>query len=92
MDLSLRPVRTAPRLRASAHATIWSLGVVSILQLLLTLPLAARLNLWLDEAYSLHTTGGGTLRALDEAIRHELQAPLYFIVLQLWRELDHSLF
>jgi uncharacterized membrane protein len=92
MDFALRPMAIVTRLRTRTRITIWLLGAVSAVQLLLTLTLAMKLNLWVDEAYSLHTTDGGTLRALHEAIRYELQAPLYFIVLQLWRQLDHSVF
>jgi hypothetical protein len=59
---------------------------------LLTLPLAFVLNIWQDEAYSLHTTSRDVAYALHEAITFEAQAPLYFLLLDLWRELNPSAF
>jgi hypothetical protein len=54
--------------------------------------LAFTLNIWQDEAYSLSTTGGGVAHALRAALRFEAQAPLYFVVLALWRTLGESVF
>ena len=53
-------------------------------------PLAAALNIWIDEAYSLHTTGSGVPYAWHESVVFELQPPLYFILLALWRLADES--
>ena len=75
-----------PRSRAAA---IWALLG---LQLLLVLPLAHALNLWVDEIYSLHTAAQGPLDALSRGIHFERQAPLYFGLLALWREVDPSPF
>lgn len=60
--------------------------------LALTLPLAAILNIWQDEAYTLHTTGGSVAYAFAQAIRFEQNAPLYFVALTLWRHLGESVF
>ena len=57
-----------------------------------TLPLAKILNTWVDETYTLHTTAQTASYALAQALRFELQPPLYFVLLTLWRELDHSIF
>lgn len=54
--------------------------------------LALALNIWQDEAYSLSTTGGGITHALHQALHFEAQAPLYFVVLALWRTLGESVF
>jgi hypothetical protein len=62
------------------------------LHLSLTLPLARLLNVWIDEASSLETSGQGLRRAVGQAISYELQAPLYFALLDLWRALDRSIF
>jgi hypothetical protein len=50
------------------------------------------LNIWIDEAYTLQSTGGGVFRATERALQFELQPPLYFVVLALWRTINDSLF
>ncbi len=57
----------------------------------LVLALAATvLGTWTDEEYTLTTTAHGVGFAVQRAIHYELQAPLYFAVLAIWRELDAS--
>ncbi|KAB8320223.1 hypothetical protein SD81_000915 [Tolypothrix campylonemoides VB511288] len=63
-----------------------------ILNLTLTLPLAAILNIWIDEAWSLDTTSRDIVYAISHAINFEGQPPLYFALLNLWRSLNHSIF
>ncbi len=58
------------------------------LYLAIALPLAARLDIWIDEAYTLETTGRGLRHALHQALFFEGQPPLYFLLLGLWRTLD----
>jgi hypothetical protein len=58
--------------------------------LAVTLTLAAVLDAWLDEAYSLHTTAGSLAAAWRGAIGFELQPPFYFVVLCAWRALGTS--
>ena len=70
---------------------IW-LGPILIIHLGLTLPLAWELNLWIDEASSLDTSGKSFLYALRQALTYELQAPLYFGLLNLWRIPSESIF
>ncbi len=70
----------------------WLVPVLVLLNLAVTLPLASYLNIWGDEAYTLHTTGDGLGRALSQALHFELQAPLYFLLLSLWRKVDGSIF
>lgn len=53
--------------------------------------LAYRLPLWADEAYTLATTSGSLAKAAHQAVGFELQPPLYFMVLWLWRSLNRSL-
>jgi hypothetical protein len=62
------------------------------LHLCLTLWLSYRLNIWIDEAYSLHTTGRGLSYAFRQALSFELQPPFYFVLLNLWRRVNDSLF
>ncbi len=63
-----------------------------LLNLCITVPLAAKLNIWIDEAYSLNTTGGGFFETIRAAIAFENQPPLYFLLLHLWRNLNGSIF
>jgi uncharacterized membrane protein len=56
------------------------------------LPLAFFVNIWADEASTLYTTRGGFFYALQNAFSIEKQAPLYFWVLSLWRDIDDSVF
>jgi uncharacterized membrane protein len=63
-----------------------------ILHLGITLFLAYSLNLWLDEAYTLHTTGKGLAHAFYQASHFELQPPLYFVLLSLWRKFNSAIF
>jgi hypothetical protein len=55
------------------------------------LPLAYVLNIWADEASTLYTTQNIS-HALNRAMADELQAPLYFWVLSVWRQVDSSIF
>ncbi len=52
---------------------------------------ASLLGTWTDEEYTLATTAHGFIFAWHRAIDFELQAPLYFTLLALWRALDPSL-
>jgi hypothetical protein len=75
-----------PRRSLRSFATAPWLGAALVL--LVATPLAATLNIWIDEAYTLHTTGSGLGFAWQQAEVFELQPPLYFVLLAAWRELD----
>ncbi len=60
--------------------------------LALTLPLAAVLNIWQDEAYTLQTTSRGVGYAFHQAIGFEQNAPLYFVAMSLWRHAGDGIF
>ena len=77
---------------AASRTASWPVWAILGLQLLVTVPLAWVLNLWVDEVYSLHTTAQAPMAALSGGIHFERQAPLYFGILSLWRELDASVF
>jgi hypothetical protein len=53
-------------------------------------PLSTFLNIWLDEAFTLHTTGAGPRVAWAQAIVFEGQPPLYFVLESIWRTLNES--
>jgi hypothetical protein len=60
--------------------------------LVITVPLAYILNVWQDDAYTLHSTAGTVSYAFHEAIGFEQNAPLYFVAVDLWRHVDYSAF
>jgi len=70
----------------------WVVPLIVLLHLCVAVPLAFVLNIWIDEAYSLHTTGKGLGYAFDQALRFETQPPVYFLVLWGWRCLSDSIF
>ncbi len=65
---------------------------IILVNLAVTLTLSYKLNIWVDEAFSLHTTDRGVGDALSQALNFELQAPLYFVLLGLWRKINSSIF
>ena len=65
--------------------------VLIFLHLVITLPLAYLLNVWADEASTLATTGDGFFQTFNN-FYNEKQAPLYFFLIGLWRELNDSIF
>lgn len=60
--------------------------------LVVTLLLAQLLNIWVDESFSLNTTGQGIAYSLRQSINFELQAPFYFVLLSILRKIDTSVF
>lgn len=68
------------------------LFLLIFLHLIIALPLGYYLNVWVDEASTLHTTANGLFPAITGALRDENQSPLYFILLSLWRMIDGSIF
>ncbi len=60
--------------------------------LALTLPLAYVLNIWQDEAFTLQTTSHGLGYAFQQAIVFEQNAPLYFLLLSMWRHIGDGIF
>ncbi|HEX8735841.1 MAG TPA: hypothetical protein VF721_10985, partial [Pyrinomonadaceae bacterium] len=74
----------SPRLRFTASLILAHLAV--------TLPLAYFLNVWMDEASTLYTTRGGFFQTWQNVFANEKQAPLYFLLLGLWRAAGGSIF
>ena len=68
------------------------ISLIATLHLCITVPLAKILNIWVDEAYTLHTTGHGVAYALRQSLNFEFQPPLYFVTLTIWRTLNSSIF
>jgi hypothetical protein len=71
--------------------TFGTLGLIAI-HLAVVLPFAYLLNIWSDEASTLYATQNGLWRAFESAAIEQKQAPLYFWVLALWRQVNDSIF
>jgi hypothetical protein len=69
-----------------------SIGLSILFHLAITIPLAAFLNIYIDEAYSLNTSGKDLQYALQQSINFELQPPAYFVLLNLWLQINNSIF
>ncbi|MBX7171545.1 MAG: hypothetical protein K1X72_11360 [Pyrinomonadaceae bacterium] len=63
-----------------------------LIHLLITLPLAYILNAWVDECSTLYNTNKGFLDTFQNVFYTEKQAPLYFWLLSLWRNIDGAIF
>lgn len=83
-----------------SHLTSWlttkitpNLIVIGLmaLHLIVTITLAINLNIWVDEAYSLEASELNLAHAIDRA-NSGYQPPLYFCILTLWRNFNHSIF
>ncbi|MGA2531542.1 MAG: hypothetical protein ABSG19_00755 [Candidatus Aminicenantales bacterium] len=61
-----------------------------LIHLSITIPLAAALNIWIDEAHTMNTISGSLSHTLDRAMSFEMQPPLYFIFMNLWARLGSS--
>jgi len=82
-------------LRATGQVTRFysaSIYLLPLLHLIIALPLAYYLNIWMDEGSTLNTTENGFFAALQNTLQAEQQAPLYFWVLGLWRGINGSIF
>lgn len=62
------------------------------LHLAVALPFAYLTNIWMDEGSTLYSTQNGFIHTTFNAYQDEKQAPLYFIILSLWREINGSIF
>ncbi len=65
-------------------------AVGALLVALIAIPLDLKLNVWIDESFTLHSTGAGPFVAWAQAVNFEAQPPLYFVLEGLWRMLDES--
>lgn len=70
----------------------FSVPLLILLHLVVAMPFAIYLNIWTDEASSLYATQQGLSVAFQTAVIEQKQAPLYFWVLSIWRQLSESIF
>lgn len=87
-----RIIERGQSLATSASAPNTIINLLIVLNLAITLPLAYKLSIITDEAFSLHTTSKGVVYAFKQALYFELQAPLYFVLLDIWRGVNDSIF
>ena len=69
----------------------YHLYVIYGIFLIITIPLACRINIWYDEAYTLNTTSKSIVYAYKQAINFEMQPPVYFILLSIWRMVNETI-
>jgi MFS family permease len=79
------PIKTAAKIP-------WAVFAAILINLSITVPLAAALNIWIDEAYTMNTISGSLLNTLHKALTFEMQPPLYFLLMNLWGKLGSSVF
>ena len=80
-------------LSTSDDVTSWGgsyvpFALIALVFTAVALWLSTKLNLYIDELYSLHTTSHGFAYALAQSIGFEQQPPLFFLALTAWRSLD----
>ncbi|WP_017305374.1 glycosyltransferase family 39 protein [Spirulina subsalsa] len=94
MFSSLNPYNTnnSPEQSSLCNKINYKLLTIIGLYLIITVPLAVHLNIWIDESFSLHATDNDLATAIDEAISFGARPPVYFILLFLWRQLHSSIF
>ncbi len=66
--------------------------ILMLVHAAIALPLAYFINIWVDEASTLYTTNNGFVYAVQNTLANEKQAPLYFLIMSLWREVSSSIF
>ncbi len=81
----------SPKVSSSGSLDRLVVPIIILLHVAITVFLAIKLNIWVDEAFSLHTSERGFGYALSQALNFELQAPLYFVILSIWRKIDSSI-
>lgn len=80
-------------LQAATPAKRGGWGVLFLIAALhagVALVLACKLNVWVDEAFSLNTTAGSFADTWRRTMQFELQPPVYFLSLHAWRMVSES--
>jgi hypothetical protein len=65
------------RLLELDRTAVWAAMLGATIVVLIALPLSAALNIWLDEAFTLHSTSAGPLVAWAQALTFDGQPPVY---------------
>lgn len=84
IDRGVRPLDLKMRNRLA-------ITLIVIAHLAVAIPFGYGLNIWADEASSLHSTQNGITAAFWASLSDEKQAPLYFVLLSGWRYINDSI-
>jgi hypothetical protein len=75
-----------------AIVSTWAIPAIIIVDAFAMIWLSRQLNVWVDEAYTLHTASSGFAYALHQAVFWELQPPVYFLFIAAIRSVSTSIF
>ena len=74
----------------SSTSEIVIVAAITVLFLAVELTIGSGIFIWLDEAFTLYSTGSGVQQSIARAVIFEGQPPVYFFLLSLWRMVDDS--
>jgi len=63
----------------------------SLVYYVIIIYLSNHLNVWEDEIYSLNTSSEGLRYAFNQSLHFEVQPPVYYLLLSLWRSISDSI-
>lgn len=78
--------------RLSKNTFVSSLVIFFVIYSCTLVVLAKKTVTWEDELYTLHTTAHDVKFAINQSYYFEGQPPVYFVLLNLWRNISDSLF
>ncbi len=87
---STADINANPDGQSGQARTYFPFAVIVLTFSAISLWLAAKLSLYIDELYSLDTTSHGLSYALHQSLGFEQQPPLFFLALTLWRAINAS--
>jgi len=90
VDRSAIPTGSIAEAPVTLRAGGWVVAAAAILLGALATWNSAHKSMWIDEAYSEYTTRLPLWAAARRSLVYELQPPLYFSLLDLWRHIDHG--
>jgi hypothetical protein len=85
------PASATAALRRVATLSALAVPLVIALDVCAMWWLSARLNVWVDEAYTLHTASSSLAATVHQSLFWELQPPVYFVLIWLLRQVSTSI-
>jgi hypothetical protein len=73
------------------NRTTIAIAALVLVFVCITMIMSYKMNIWLDEAYSMHTTGSTWTQSVKLSASFEEQPPAYFCLLCLWRHMNRSI-
>jgi hypothetical protein len=86
------PAREETARRVGAVVSAWAVPAIIIVDAFAMIWLSKQLNIWVDEAYTLHTASSGFAYAVHQSLFWELQPPVYFLLIAAIRYASASIF